>query len=175
MAILLDIFVIFLYFYNKGGFMPKPKYEYWLKEENLQKIQEWALKGLTNEQIASNMGIALSSFYDWCNKHSELLDALKTTKEFADIQIENALYKRATGYTIQLQKQKVTKDGEIVTYFDEQHVAPDTTAQIFWLKNRKPTIWRDKVEQGISLDTPLGVIIENEFRKPEEMPTEETN
>lgn len=155
--------------------MSKPKYTYWLKEENLNKIREWALKGLTNEQIACNMGIALSSFYDWCNKHSELLDALKTTKDFADIQIENALYKKATGYTVTLNKQKVTKDGLIVSYTEEQHVAPDTTAQIFWLKNRKPTIWRDKVEQGFTLDTPIGVIIENEFKQPDEIPKEKTD
>lgn len=155
--------------------MAKPKYLFWLKEENLNKIQEWSLSGATHEDIANAMGINVSTLYAWSNAHEEISNALKTTKDFADIQIENALYKRAKGYTVKLIKQKVTKDGEVITYFDEQHIAPDTTAQIFWLKNRKPSIWRDKVEQGISLDTPLGVIIENEFRKPEEMSEEETN
>ena len=155
--------------------MVRVKLSDWTTEKKLNQIKEWVLSGLTNEQVASNMGIALSTFYEWCNRSAEFVDAIKTTKDIADIQIENALYKRAKGYTVKLVKQKVTKDGEVITYFDEQHVAPDTTAQIFWLKNRKPSVWRDKVEQGISLDTPLGVKIENEFRKPEEVPTEEAN
>lgn len=155
--------------------MVRVKLSDWTTEKKLNQIREWVLSGLTNEQVASNMGIALSTFYEWCNRSAEFVDAIKTTKDIADIQIENALYKRAKGYTVKLVKQKVTKDGEVITYFDEQHIPADTTAQIFWLKNRKPSVWRDKVEQGISLDTPLGVIIENEFRKPEEVPTEETN
>lgn len=155
--------------------MAKPKYLYWLKEENLNKIQEWVLQGATHEDIAKAMDINVSTLYAWCNAHEEINEAIKTTKDFADIQIENALYKRAKGYTVLLNKQKVTKDGSVISYQEEQHVAPDTTAQIFWLKNRKPNIWRDKVEQGFTLDTPIGVIIENEFTKPEQIPTEETN
>lgn len=155
--------------------MVRVKLSDWTTEKKLNQIREWVLCGLTNEQVAANMGIALSTFYEWCNRSAEFVDAIKSTKEIADIQIENALYKRAKGYTVLLNKQKVTKDGLVISYQEEQHVAPDTTAQIFWLKNRKPNIWRDKVEQGFTLDTPIGVIIENEFTKPEQIPTEEAN
>ena len=62
-----------------------------------------------------------------------------------DFEVENALLKKALGYTITLHKQKVTKDGDVVDTEEEMHVPPDTTAQIFWLKNRKTNKWRDKV------------------------------
>ena len=67
-------------------------------------------------------------------------------KEVVDFEVENALLKKALGYTITLNKQKVTKDGDVVDITEEVHVPPDTTAQIFWLKNRKPNTWKDKVE-----------------------------
>lgn len=168
--------------------MAKPKYIEWLKKENLEKIQEWAMNGARNEDIAHNMGINVSTFYAWCNEHQEFLDALKTAKEVSDIQIENALYKKALGYTVKLAKnfkireviydnngKKIKEEEKLVTAYDEQHIPADTTAQIFWLKNRKPTIWRDKVEQGISLDTPIGVIIENEFKQPDTISKEKTD
>ena len=62
-----------------------------------------------------------------------------------DFEVENALLKKALGYTITLHKQKVTKDGDVVDIDEDMHVPPDTTAQIFWLKNRRTNKWRDKV------------------------------
>ena len=75
-------------------------------------------------------------------KYSVISGTLKKGKEIVDIQVENALLKRALGYVSK--EQKVTKDGEIIEL--EKEIPPDTTAQIFWLKNRKPDKWRDKVE-----------------------------
>lgn len=132
--------------------MAKPKYEFWLKEENLQKIQEWALQGHRHEDIAKCMGINVSTLYAWCNAHKEIYEALKTTKDFADVQIENSLYKKAMGYNVVLHKQKVTKDGIVVNYEEEQHIPADTIAQIFWLKNRKPNDWREKVVAEVNGD-----------------------
>lgn len=144
--------------------MAKGKYQEWLEPEGLLKIEGWARDGLTDEQIANNMGIATSTLYEWKNAHSEISESLKRGKEVIDRQVENALLKRALGYEYEeisekyelgiLTERKVTK----------KQVAPDTTAQIFWLKNRKPSDWRDKpegeTEQG-------GITIVNNIPRPD--------
>ena len=118
----------------------------WLEKDKLILLECWARDGLTDEQIAKNIGIATSTFYEWKKKEIEFSEALKKGKEVIDFEVENALLKKALGYTITLNKQKVTKDGDVVDITEEVHVPPDTTAQIFWLKNRKPNTWKDKVE-----------------------------
>ena len=117
----------------------------WLQEDKLMLLEGWARDGLTNEQIAKNIGIIPNTLYTWINKKKEIKESLKKGKEVVDFEVENALLKKALGYTITLHKQKVTKDGDVVDTEEEMHVPPDTTAQIFWLKNRKANKWRDKV------------------------------
>lgn len=124
--------------------MAKGKYEYWLSPEGLLKIEAWARDGLTEEQIASNMGISRSTLSDWKNKYSDILNSLKRGKEVVDIQVENALLKRALGYSYKEVVKERVQGVLIVTKEVLKEVAPDTTAQIFWLKNRKPHEWRDK-------------------------------
>ena len=144
--------------------MAKGKYQEWLEPEGLLKIEGWARDGLTEEQIAHNMGIGYSTLQAWKNEHQDILDTLKRGKEVVDRQVENALLKRALGYEYEeisekyelgiLTERKVTK----------KQVVPDTTAQIFWLKNRKPADWRDKPdgesEQG-------GITIVNNIPRPD--------
>lgn len=144
--------------------MAKGKYQEWLEPEGLLKIEGWARDGLTDEQIAHNMGISPSTLYEWKNAYSEFSESLKRGKEVVDRQVENALLKRALGYEYEeisekyelgiLTERKVTK----------KQVVPDTTAQIFWLKNRKPADWRDKpegeTEQG-------GITIVNNIPRPD--------
>lgn len=103
--------------------MAKGKYEEWLEPDNLLRLQGWARDGLTDEQIAQNIGIRRETLYDWKKKYDNFSNALKQGKEVVDIQVENALLKAAL-------------EGNI-------------TAQIFWLKNRKPKEWRDKQEMSI--------------------------
>lgn len=123
--------------------MAKGKYHEWLSEDGLIKIQGWARDGLIDEQIAHNMGITTKTLYEWKNKYGEISEALKKGKEVIDRQVENALLKRALGYTYD----ETTYEDGVETKRVTKEVAPDTTAQIFWLKNRKPTEWRDKIEQ----------------------------
>lgn len=109
-------------------------------EPKLILVEGWARNGLTDEQIAKNLGIAYSTFREYKNKYSALSAALKKGKEVVDYEVENALLKRALGY----EYDEITyENGEEVKRVTKQ-VAPDTTAQIFWLKNRKPDKWRDK-------------------------------
>lgn len=122
--------------------MAKRKYEYWLTPEGLIKLEGWARDGLTDEQIAKNVGINRDTLYRWKKAHSDISDALKRGKEVIDRQVENAILSRALGYTYD----EVTFEGGVETKRVRKQVVPDTTAQIFWLKNRKPEEWRDKRE-----------------------------
>lgn len=130
--------------------MAKGKYEYWLTAEGLLQLSGWARNGLTDEQIACNVGISRSTLNDWKSKYSDISDTLKKNKEIVDTQVENALLKRALGYSFtETTKERKLNDetGEyemVTTKEVVKEVTPDTTAQIFWLKNRKPEEWRDK-------------------------------
>ena len=130
--------------------MAKAKFEYWLTKEGLLQIGAWARDGLIDEQIAHNMGIRRKTLYEWKKKYSDIRDALKINKEIADIEIENALYKKAMGFVatdIIYEKQYNEQKGEyelVPVRKTEKEIPPDTTAQIFWLKNRKPNVWSDR-------------------------------
>lgn len=140
--------------------MAKGKYEQWLTEEGLLQLEAWARNGLTDEQIAENIGCACSTLYDWKGKYSEISEALKRGKVVVDIQVENALLKRALGYSYtEITRERVIDYDKTtgipigshmeVTKEVVKEVSPDTTAQIFWLKNRKPDVWRDKRDVGV--------------------------
>lgn len=257
--------------------MAKGKYEKWLEPESLILLEGWARDGLTDEQIANNMGIRRETLYDWKKKYPNISNALKKGKEVVNIEVENALLKRALGYeyaeitrerivdsgqkkrhggesrlterewemakvyfgekccycgsTVALTKdhlqplndngtmtvdnivpacqkcnsskkdehwlswyqkqdfysterakkiseyiafacgmKTVTTDGDLViTKMVTKHVAPDTTALIFWLKNRMPDKWRDKQQMehsgGIGVDNPFEGLTTKELRK----------
>lgn len=145
--------------------MAKGKYEYWLTTDGLTLLEGWARDGLTDEQIASNMGIVSSTLYTWKKDHEEISEALKKGKEVVDIEVENALLKRALGYSYEEKKVEVSEEGTKVTKTIKE-VVPDTTAQIFWLKNRRPDRWRDK--QDIEHSGQIGgVTIVNDIPKPD--------
>ena len=139
--------------------MAKSKAEKWLEPDGLLRIEGWARDGLTEEQIAKNMGVSRSTLSDYKVKYPDILRAIKNSKEVADREVENALFNKATGYTVKLKKPMKVRhveydeqtgrkiaEYERIEYIEEEvHVPADTTAQIFWLKNRKSNEWRDKV------------------------------
>lgn len=129
------------------------KYDDWITEEGLLKIEGWARDGLTDEQIAHNCGVAYSTFREWKKKFSALSAVLKKGKEVVDRQVENALLNNALGF--HYEEEMVTNKGEVVRV--EKYQAPNTTAQIFWLKNRKPVEWRDKHEQTVEVSGKMDV------------------
>lgn len=118
----------------------------WLENDKLILLEGWARSGLTDEQIAKNIGINRTTLYDWKKKEVNIADALKKGKEVIDFEVENALLKKALGYTITIKEEKLDRDGCVHTLEKNVHIPPDTTAQIFWLKNRKPNNWKDRVE-----------------------------
>ena len=137
--------------------MAKGKYKYWLTSEGLILLEGWARDGLTDEQIAQNMGIRTSTLYDWKKKYSEISESLKKGKEVVDTQVENALLKRALGYRYEEVTKEVNEDTQCLetTKVVTKEVQPDVTAQIFWLKNRRSDKWRDKQKEetdAVALD-----------------------
>lgn len=128
----------------------KGKFEEWLTEDGLTTVEGWARDGLTDEQIAHNIGIAERTFTDWKDRFPSISAALKKGKAPVDIQVENALLKRALGYDYEEITTEIfdMPDGTKRKHIKKvtKMVIPDTTAQIFWLKNRRPDKWRDKVE-----------------------------
>lgn len=122
-------------------------YKEWISDENLLLLGAWARDGLTDKDMANNIGIGESTFFDWKHKHPEFLEVLKKNKEVADIIVENALYKRAIGYDYEEVKTITSADGVVMQKtITKKHIPADITAQIFWLKNRRPNIWRDKLD-----------------------------
>ena len=123
-----------------------------------------AMEGLTDEEIAKRMEIAKSTLNKWKIDYPEFKEALEMGKEPADAEVELSLYKRAVGYKYKEKKVIVTmdKDGNqqparIET--TEKEVIPDVTAQIFWLKNRRPDRYRDKQDIDINPDKEITFLV----------------
>lgn len=129
----------------------KSKYEKEVKPR-LVEIEAWKRDGLTDEQICKNLGIVKDTFYKYKEKYADFSDALKKGKEVADIEVENALFKRAIGYKYkEVIKEVKEVDGKKSTYVKEviKEMPGDVAAQIFWLKNRKSSKWKDKQDIDI--------------------------
>ena len=83
----------------------------WLTKENLLRIQGWARDGLTNDQIAKNMGITERTLYKWQRRDNQIRQVLNVGKDVADREVENALFKSALGYDYK--EETVTNDGRV--------------------------------------------------------------
>lgn len=133
---------------NKAG--RRGIYKDWITPEGLIKLEGFAMDGLSNKQIAHNIGISEPTIYVWIEKYPELAKAIKKGKEVVDREVENALLKRALGYEVEETKtyMKDTGNGKQQKHIEKtkKHIAGDTTAMIFWLKNRKREEWNEKFQ-----------------------------
>lgn len=132
-----------------------------------------AIQGKTVAEIAKEIGVARSTLNKWISENKELADAINEGRDIADAKVERSLYKRATGYTYKEKKvvQTVDKDGNqkpARVEITEKVVPPDVTAQIFWLKNRKPSKYRDRQDIAVE-DTNIKFnIVPASEKEPEE-------
>ena len=187
--------------------MAKKKVDQWLTKEGLTKLGGWARSGLSDEQIAKNVGVSRSTLNEWKKKYPDISDTLKKEKEVADFEVENALFRRATGFYHEevtyvpmplnqeeydekvamhldvwhQQNPKATQAerdlfiasipryNEVISKRVIRHVAPDTTAAIFWLKNRDPLNWRDKREHQVDGTINSNQTIDLSGLSPEEL------
>lgn len=122
-------------------------------------LRGWARDGLTQEQIAQNIGIHRDTLNEWKSRFPDISDALKVGRENADYIVENELFESCKTRTVTVKKpiklKKVMVDGkkrleeERIEYAEEQVVVPaNVTAQIFYLKNRKLDKWKDKPQEN---------------------------
>lgn len=132
----------------------KGKYEKWLLPENLTLVQGWRRDGLSDKQVAANIGINQATLYDWLKKYDKFSEAYKKGTEVALYEVENALYKAACGYDVTEAEmvKTTTPDGNEAKQERKRlrHIPPNIGAICFILKNRRPEKWRDR--QEIQLD-----------------------
>ena len=135
--------------------MRSKRLEEWTKPDNLLLLEGWSRSGLTQDQIAKNMGVSLATLKNWKNSNLAILTALKNKKEVADFEVENSLFKSANGYFVDettTEKMLDVDSGKLVVVREKtvrRFIPANPTSQIFWLKNRKPEEWKDKREQKI--------------------------
>lgn len=127
--------------------------------------------GATDEEVADFFDVSARTIYRWKLTHEEFCQALKVGKGAADDRVERSLFQKATGHyyteeqAFKIKKAQYVEEVEVVDV--EKYSPPDTTAQIFWLKNRRPNDWRDKQEVGLS-----GSIETTTTIDPSKLPTE---
>ncbi|MDO9271374.1 MAG: helix-turn-helix domain-containing protein [Methylobacter sp.] len=143
---------------NKGGRPSTYKPEY------AELAYNYCLLGATDDQLAVFFNVTRSTISAWKNKKPQFLEALKRGKVVADANVASALYRRATGYS-HLESHISNYQGEITLTELTKNYPPDTTACIYWLKNRQPDKWKDKIEvnSSVKLDKETLEMIENQF------------
>lgn len=119
-----------------------PKGRRWEQKANLERLTEWASKGLTLSDIAKNMGIKRCTLSEWRDKSPLILEALELGMEATDEVIEGALFKKAQGFQYPEITETFDKDGNLIDRKVVTKTAlPDSRALVFWLKNRRPEKW----------------------------------
>lgn len=125
---------------------PKPGRPSLFTEIVAKKIVELFEEGKTDEKVAEIIGVSSQTIRNWRKGNKEFLWAVNEAKQKADEIVEASLFQRAAGYTHQAEKIHFDKDGGVHRAEYREHYPPDATSMIFWLKNRKPAEWRDRVE-----------------------------
>jgi hypothetical protein len=115
------------------------------KPEYAEQARRQCEEGATDQELADFFEVSVRTLYRWKNSYPDFCQSLKASKAPADERIERSLFERACGYERDEVDIRVI-DGQIVQTPVRKFYPPDTTAMIFWLKNRRPAEWRDKQE-----------------------------
>lgn len=153
--------------------MARQKWKEWAEnEDRLTVLASWARAGLTDEQIAKKIGISRSTLSEWKKRSDSISSALSPGKEFADRMVEGSLYRSAIGFYVNEEKvfkvkivdydesgKKIQEREELQTAQERHYIKGDIKAQIFWLKNRMPEVWKEKIMMEEAEEEGDGVII----------------
>ena|SRR3569833_2522024 len=110
--------------------------------------------GATDAEVADVFRVSITTLKTWKSERPEFLAVLKGSKAIVDNRVERSLYERAVGYTFESEK-IFCKDGVVTRVPVREHIPPDVTAQIFWLKNRRPEEWRETSVGGTTINLNL--------------------
>ena len=116
------------------------------KPEYNKQAYRLCLLGATDKDLAAFFQVTEQTINNWKKDHKDFFESLKDGKEIADAKVGEKLFQRATGYEHQEDKVFCNSSGEVTVVPTTKHYAPDPTSMIFWLKNRRPDLWRDRVE-----------------------------
>ena len=140
--------------------MKKTKYARYMEEYGEEYLRRCAEEGYTDSEIANMSGVSYKTFRGWRDEHEEFANALKLGRFGADFAVIEALYKKATGYSVTVNKtyklkridydpdtgKKIREYEELQTGADDNYIPADVRAMSFWLKSRQPTRWTEKPE-----------------------------
>ncbi len=138
-------------------------YEKWKLDYGLEYIRRYAEDGLDDNIIAERIGVKPTTFRRWKKKYPEVCEALFLGRIGSDYAVVEALYKKATGYKVKVNKtvklkhsdfdpetgKKIRDYEELATAVDESYIPADIRAGLFWLKNRQPERWSEKQESDM--------------------------
>lgn len=116
--------------------------------------------GATDIEIADFFGVSERTLNSWKHENADFLQSLKAGKKESDERVERSLFRRAVGYEHDAVKIFLNREGKPVKVPFRELVPPDTTACIFWLKNRDQKNWRDKIALGGDNDSPLVIKVD---------------
>lgn len=122
-----------------------------LKKEFVEQARKLCLLGATDQELADFFEVDVRTIYRWKSDSKEFCQAVKAGKSEADDRVERSLFQKAVGYEQEEVKIFMPAGAEGPVYAPYRaKLAPDTTAAIFWLKNRRPEEWREKSATEIS-------------------------
>lgn len=122
------------------------------RQEMLRLVRDCAMAAMTPYEMAETFKVTVATLQTWIARDPEFAIAMRLCRDLADDRVEKALFHRAVGYTYAAEEVKITEDGRVHRAPVVKHVAPDVGAAMFWLKNRRPDLWREKVDVGGGVD-----------------------
>lgn len=128
------------------------------KPEHAKQAKKLCALGATDIEIADFFSVSVATISNWKNDHKDFLEALKSGKAQSDERVERSLYHKAIGYSFD-SEEIFQHRGRIIRAAVRKHIPPDTTAMIFWLKNRRKDQWRDRHEHTGADGGPFSVTI----------------
>lgn len=137
---------------------PKGKFNEKVREAFLRLIKE----GKTEDEIGNILGVTRRTLNNWKGKHSDLLYAVREARQVADQLVEASLYSRALGYS-HPETKTFMHEGCIITEDITKHYPPDTTAAMFWLRNRQPKRWREKTEGDVNVNNNFNTLTDEQL------------
>ena len=153
--------------------MPRSKFHIWCEKYGLDTVRRLAEEGLSDKEIPSRAHMTQAEFNSWKRRFRAFRDAIEIGRREADFSVTEALYKKAIGYNVSLNKthklkrvdydpdtgKKLREYEELATGVDEDYIEPDLRAEIFWLKNRLPERWSERGALSCD-DESIGGVVE---------------